>query len=135
SRPGRLPRKALSQRRNQLLAEDRLRTLGFPLALLVQAQGGAAPQGAGTSIISLIAGLGPVAQLVLLTLAVLSVISWSIILQKLWTFQRSARQTSQFLDVFRRSQKFSEVQAVCKSVSHSPLVGLFQSGYTELTAQ
>jgi biopolymer transport protein TolQ len=112
-----------------------LRTLGFPLALLVQAQGGAAPQGAGTSIISLIAGLGPVAQLVLLTLAVLSVISWSIILQKLWTFQRSARQTSQFLDVFRRSQKFSEVQAVCKSVSHSPLVGLFQSGYTELTAQ
>ena len=89
----------------------------------------------GISIISLIAGLGPVSKLVLLTLAVLSVISWSIILQKLWTFQRSARQTSQFLDVFRRSQKFSEVQAVCKSVSHSPLVGLFQSGYTELTAQ
>ena len=112
-----------------------MRTLGFPLALLVQAPGGAAPQGASTSIVSLIAGLGPVAQLVLLTLALLSVISWSIILQKLWMFQRSARQTSQFLDVFRRSQKFSEVQAVCKSVSHSPLVGLFQSGYTELTAQ
>ena len=65
----------------------------------------------------------------------MSVISWSIILYKLWAFSRSARHTSQFLDVFRRSQKFSEVQAVCRSVAESPLVGLFQSGYTELTAQ
>jgi biopolymer transport protein TolQ len=112
-----------------------LRTLGFPLALLLQAPGGATPQSAATSIVSLIAGLSPVAELVLLSLALLSVISWSIILLKLWMFRRSARQTSQFLEVFRRSQKFSEVQAVCKSVSHSPLVGLFQSGYTELTAQ
>ena len=135
SHPGRLPRKALSQRRNLILAEDRLRTLGFSLALLLQAQGDAAPQSASTSIVSLVAGTGPIAQTVLLTLLLLSVISWSIILQKLWMFQRSARHTSQFLDVFRRSQKFSEVQAVCKSVSDSPLVGLFQSGYTELTAQ
>ena len=40
-----------------------------------------------------------------------------------------------FLDVFRRSNKFSEVQAVCRSLGDSPLVGLFQSGYAELTAQ
>jgi biopolymer transport protein TolQ len=37
--------------------------------------------------------------------------------------------------VFRRSNKFSEVQAVCKSLGDSPLVGLFLSGYAELTAQ
>ena len=40
-----------------------------------------------------------------------------------------------FIDVFRRSNKFSEVQAVCRSLNDSPLVGLFQAGYTELTAQ
>ena len=40
-----------------------------------------------------------------------------------------------FLDVFRRSNKFSEVQAVCRSLGDSPLVGLFQAGYAELTAQ
>ncbi len=40
-----------------------------------------------------------------------------------------------FLDVFRRSSKFSEVQAVCRSLEQSPLVGLFQAGYAELTAQ
>jgi biopolymer transport protein TolQ len=62
-------------------------------------------------------------------------VSWGIILYKLFVFRRTQRQTAQFLDVFRRSNKFSEVQAVCRSLGDSPLVGLFQSGYAELTAQ
>jgi biopolymer transport protein TolQ len=37
--------------------------------------------------------------------------------------------------VFRKSSKFSEVQAVCPGLGESPLVGLFQSGYAELNAQ
>jgi biopolymer transport protein TolQ len=37
--------------------------------------------------------------------------------------------------VFRKSSKFSEVQAVCRTLADSPLVGLFQSGYTELNSQ
>jgi biopolymer transport protein TolQ len=65
----------------------------------------------------------------------ISVVSWGIILYKLWVFRRTRRQTTQFLEVFRRSNKFSEVQAVCRSLGESPLVGLFQSGYAELTAQ
>jgi biopolymer transport protein TolQ len=65
----------------------------------------------------------------------MSVVSWAIILYKLWVFRRSERQTASFLDVFRRSSKFSEVQAVCRSLTDSPLVGLFQAGYAELTAQ
>ena len=71
----------------------------------------------------------------LLSLALLSVGSWAIILYKLWVFRRSEQQSRSFLDVFRRSSKFSEVQAVCRSLGDSPLVGLFQSGYAELTAQ
>ena len=77
----------------------------------------------------------PVAQGVLAFLVIFSVISWGIILYKLFVFRRSAKQSAQFLEVFRRSNKFSEVQAVCRSLSESPLVGLFQSGYAELTAQ
>ena len=61
--------------------------------------------------------------------------SWGIILYKCWAFRRSARQSASFLEVFRRSNKFSEVQAVCRSLGDSPLVGLFQAGYAELTAQ
>ena len=48
---------------------------------------------------------------------------------------RAATQTAAFLDVFRKSSRFSEVQAVCGSLAASPLVGLFQAGYAELNAQ
>jgi len=113
-----------------------VRTLGsLPLALLLQAPGATVADNTSPSIVTLVLRSSPISKVVLLTLALLSVISWGIILYKLWTFRRSERHTSQFLDVFRRSSKFSEVQAVCKSLDNSPLVGLFQSGYAELTAQ
>lgn len=113
-----------------------MRTLGGPFfALLQQAEGGAVPEGTSTSIVRLIADSSPISKFILLVLAIFSIVSWSVILYKLWTFRRAARQSASFLDVFRRSNKFSEVQAVCRSLNDSPLVGLFQSGYTELTAQ
>lgn len=113
-----------------------MRTLGSSFfALLLQEAGEAAPAGASLGVIDLIAQSTTVSKLVLLLLAVMSVSSWAIILYKSWTFQRLQRQSASFLDVFRRSNKFSEVQAVCKSLKESPLVGLFQSGYAELTAQ
>jgi len=105
------------------------------MALLLQAQGGVAPEGPDISIVSLLAGSTPVARAVLVVLGLFSVVSWSIVLYKWWTFGRARRQSAQFLDVFRRSNKFSEVQAVCRSLSDSPLVGLFQAGYAELTTQ
>jgi biopolymer transport protein TolQ len=118
------------------VAEVRLRTLGSScFALLLQAQGGNALDSAGAVILGLVARSSAVSKVVLLVLAVLSIVSWGIILHKMWTFRRSARQSAQFLEVFRRSSKFSEVQAVCRSLEQSPLVGLFQSGYTELTGQ
>ena len=112
-----------------------MRTLGSRwFALLLQAQGGSAAENPG-AVVRLLAESSTVSKVVLLILAVLSIVSWGIILHKLWTFRRAARQSAQFLDVFRRSSKFSEVQAVCRSLEQSPLVGLFQAGYTEVTAQ
>ncbi len=101
------------------------------VALLQQAQGAAVPE----FELGLVAPTSLISQVVLLFLALFSVLSWGIILYKLFVFRRSVRQSAQFLDVFRRSNKFSEVQAVCRSLAESPLVGLFQSGYAELTAQ
>ncbi len=113
-----------------------MRTLGSPLlALLQQAQGAPTPEGGASPSFYELVPHSAVARVVLLILAVFSIVSWGIILYKLWTFRRSERQTASFLDVFRRSNKFSEVQAVCRSLGQSPLVGLFQSGYAELTAQ
>jgi biopolymer transport protein TolQ len=107
----------------------------FAFALQLQAESGTMLDGSRSAIVGLLVRSSPIAKLVLLTLALFSIVSWSVILFKLWTFARAERQTRSFLDVFRRSTKFSEVQAVCHSLAQSPLVGLFQAGYTELTAQ
>jgi biopolymer transport protein TolQ len=111
-----------------------LHTLGSLLALLVQAPGGALPDAPSSGVLELVPH-SPIALVVLVILGIFSVASWAIILHKLVTFHRADTQSSQFLDVFRRSSKFSEVQAVCRSLSASPLVGLFEAGYAELTAQ
>jgi biopolymer transport protein TolQ len=128
---------ALSQRRNRDVSEVRLRTVGsLSLALLLQPQGAAGSEGSsGGGIFARVAGSSLIAQIVLLILVMLSIGSWSIFLYKWWTFRRIRRRSAQFLDVFRQSNKFSEVQAVCRSLDDSPLVGLFQSGYAELSAQ
>jgi len=89
----------------------------------------------GTNPLELIASSGPVAKVVLLSLSLMSVFCWAIIFYKLWTFRRADRQSGSFLEVFRRSNKFSEVQSVCRSLGDSPLVGLFQAGYAELSTQ
>ena len=111
-------------------------TLGsLCFALLLQGQGGSAVESSGTLIANLVSRSTIVAKVVIAFLVLFSIVSWGVILYKLWTFQRAARQSAQFVDVFRRSNKFSEVQAVVRSLGDSPLVGLFQSGYAELTAQ
>jgi biopolymer transport protein TolQ len=115
-----------------------LLTLGSLYALRLQAQSGPgigidSPSGPG--FLSLVADSSPVSKVVLFILVMMSIACWGIFLYKSWSFKRAERQSAQFLDVFRRSNKFSEVQAVCRSLSASPLVGLFQSGYAELTAQ
>jgi biopolymer transport protein TolQ len=113
-----------------------LRTLGSFALALQQVEGGPGPEGGlGGSVLALIQRSSLLAQVVLLILVLFSIASWAIILYKLWSFRRAERQTASFLDVFRRSSKFSEVQAVCRTLQSSPLVGIFQSGYTELNAQ
>ncbi len=78
---------------------------------------------------------GPVGIGVLIILLVFSLVSWAIILSK-WTLLRRAESHSEaFLEIFRRSKKFSEVHAVCHQLRTSPLVGLFLSGYNELNYQ
>jgi biopolymer transport protein TolQ len=111
-----------------------LRTLGYLLAM--QVEGATAPATAlSGGFLDLIKDSSPISQLVLAILVVFSIVSWGIILYKLWTFNRISGQSSRFLEIFRRSTKFSEVQAVCQSLNDSPLVGIFLAGYAELNLQ
>jgi biopolymer transport protein TolQ len=128
------PRRRCPSGALEVFRRFRLDTPGSLLALLLQAPGGALPEASNSRVLELVPH-SLIAQVVLAILAVFSIASWGIILYKLVAFRRAEKQTEQFLDVFRRSNKFSEVQAVCRSLGESPLVGLFQAGYAELTAQ
>jgi biopolymer transport protein TolQ len=111
-----------------------LHTLGS-LVLALQIQGDGTSIAGSGDVLRLLAESTPINQAVLLILVLFSIASWAIILQKLWSFRQSARDTTRFLDIFRRSTKFSEVQAACPTLPATPLAGVFQAGYAEINAQ
>jgi biopolymer transport protein TolQ len=83
----------------------------------------------------LVAQSGPVAKAALVLLVVFSLISWAIIIYKGLALHRAYTQSQTFLQVFRKSSKFSEVNSVCPQLKASPLVGVFQAGYFEVNQQ
>ena len=78
---------------------------------------------------------GPIHLTVLLVLLIFSLVSWAIILSKWMTLRQAEAHSRVFLEVFRRSKKFSEVHSVCQQLRASPLVGMFLAGYNELNFQ
>ena len=112
-----------------------MRLLG-PVILALQDPAAAPSETAPrTDIVSLVANADLVVQIVLATLLFFSAMSWGIVIFKQRQLKRATRQTAQFLEVFRKSSRFSEVQAACAGLTGSPLVGLFQAGYAELNSQ
>ena len=111
-----------------------MRTFGF-VTLAFQAQGTPDSGPGGVDFVKLIADANWLSKSVLLILLLFSAVSWGIILYKVWQYRRAERDTGTFLQVFRKSTKFSEVQSICASVAKSPLVGIFQAGYAELNTQ
>jgi biopolymer transport protein TolQ len=107
------------------------------LILLAQAEAPVQTQDPAFSggVLDLLVHTGPVAKFVLATLVVFSLISWGIILYKGIALRRAHASSETFLDVFRRSSKFSEVNSVCAQLRASPLVGVFQAGYAEVNQQ
>jgi biopolymer transport protein TolQ len=111
-----------------------LLTFGYA-AFALQAQGGPGSGTGGIDYVHLLADASPLAKSVLLILLLFSAVSWAITFAKSLQYRRAARDTETFLQVFRKSTKFSEVQTICASVPASPLVGIFQAGYAELNLQ
>ena len=86
-------------------------------------------------VAGLVASSGLMARFVLALLLLFSLISWAIILYKGLALHRAHRHSDTFLEIFRKSSKFSEVNSVCSQLKASPLVGVFQAGYLEVNQQ
>lgn len=95
----------------------------------------AANVGTFGSFWTLIAGSGPVAQVVYVILLFFSVLSWAIILRKARSYKQVSHQSHAFHEYFRRSTSLSDIYRNCRNYPLSPLAGIFKSGYEELNHQ
>ena len=85
------------------------------------------------NVVSLIAQSGIVAKGVLLTLLFFSLVSWALIFMKLRVFRRGHRESERFLQLFRSSKNLYTTFEESKRFAKSPLVGVFQEAYRELS--
>lgn len=92
-------------------------------------------QAEGSGMWELFLDAGPVDKFVLALLVFFSLGSWAIIISKSLQLRKAAGQSESFLEIFRKSKRFSEVNTAARDHTASPLVGLFQAGYVEIDAQ
>ncbi len=86
-------------------------------------------------IVSFFLQTGWVAKVVLVTLIIFSLASWSVILGKWRELGTARRASDRFLKVFREVSRLNEAAATASKYRASPLAAMFQAGYTELEAQ
>ncbi len=81
---------------------------------------------------ALLTSAGIVVKIVLLILIFFSVISWAIILFKLFQIHRANSESVRFMDFFWKSKRFDTIAAQVERFACSPLTTLFNEGYSEL---
>jgi biopolymer transport protein TolQ len=110
-------------------------TIVMLLWLQAVSGGGTGLPGEGRGLFDFFSQAGPVAKLILGLLALLSLLSWAVVIGKLVQLSRADGQSERFLEAFHRSSRFSEVNAQAGKLHASPLVGIFQAGYAEIDSQ
>ncbi|MBI2355558.1 MAG: protein TolQ [Deltaproteobacteria bacterium] len=81
---------------------------------------------------ALLTGAGIVVKIVLLLLIFFSVVSWAIILFKLFQIHRAKGDSGRFMDFFWKSKRFDAIASQVDRFVHSPLTVLFNEGFGEL---
>lgn len=76
-------------------------------------------------------GAGPMVKLVLLTLLILSVVSWAIIFYKVKLIRTIEKESDEFSNLFWNSGNFSDISTQSKRYASTPLARLFESVNTE----
>jgi biopolymer transport protein TolQ len=82
--------------------------------------------------VSLFAGTGLVVKIVLFILLYFSVVSWAIIFYKMLQVHKANSESDRFLDFFWKTKRFEAINGQLDRFANSPLVTLFNEGYSEL---
>jgi biopolymer transport protein TolQ len=77
----------------------------------------------------------PVTVGVMGILGLASLLSWTIILAKLFSFSRARSSNRKFLRAFRKAPRLDAVAAASEQFRDAPLVGVFDFGYSEVSRQ
>jgi len=84
------------------------------------------------SISDMIMHAGPMGQMVMLTLLIFSLASWSIIFMKTRMFKKAVRETDNFLEAFWSSKTLNDANDAAEEHPLSPEASVFQAGFSEL---
>ena len=72
------------------------------------------------------------AQIVVIILLFLSVVSWAITFHKIAVFRTVNSETDKLLSLFRKRRSLSEVYLSCVRFRRTPLSRMFEAGFKEL---
>lgn len=84
------------------------------------------------SISDMIMHAGPMGQMVMLTLLIFSLASWSIIFMKTRMFKKALNETEDFLETFWSSKTLNDANDAAVDHPLSPEAAVFQAGFSEL---
>ncbi len=84
------------------------------------------------SITDMILHAGPVGQLVMFTLLMFSIASWSIVFMKARLFRITKKESRKFLESFWSSSNLSEANTLTEEFPLSPEANVFAAGFNEL---
>lgn len=79
-------------------------------------------------------GAGPMVKFVLLVLLAFSVMSWAIIAYKIILLRKVEKETAAFYDLFWEKRQFAQIAASSKGFKNTPLAGIFNAVYSEITS-
>ena len=84
------------------------------------------------SISNMIMHAGPMGKMVMLTLLIFSLASWSIIFMKTRMFKKAINETEDFLEAFWSSKTLNDANDAAGRHPLSPEAAIFQAGFSEL---
>jgi biopolymer transport protein TolQ len=86
-------------------------------------------------LLSLISEATPIGKLILFMLLIFSIVSWAVIIFKLVEYTKAKNNSSKFLQYFRKTKNFSDINKFASAFQNNPPAEIFKYGYKELSLQ